>query len=48
MGIDGAASIALGVLGFALLSKRLEGSIVTLPIVFVAFGWLTVWSEGRT
>ncbi len=40
MGIGGAAVVALGVLLFALLSKRLEGSIVTLPIVFVAFGWL--------
>ncbi len=40
MGIGGAAVVALGVLLFALLSKRLEGSIVTLPIVFVALGWL--------
>jgi len=40
MGAGGAAIVALGVLVFALLSKRLEGSIVTLPIVFVAFGWL--------
>lgn len=40
MGIGGVAVVALGVLVFALLSKRLEGSIVTLPMVFVAFGWL--------
>ena len=40
MGTGGIAIIAAGVLLFALLSKRLEGSIVSLPIVFVAFGWL--------
>ena len=40
MGTGGVAIVALGVLLFALLSKRLEGSIVSLPIAFVAFGWL--------
>lgn len=38
--MGGIAVIAAGILVFALLSKRLEGSIVTLPIVFVAFGWV--------
>jgi len=40
MGIGSIAIVAVGVLLFALLSKRLEGSIVSLPIAFVAFGWL--------
>ena len=40
MGTGGIAIIAAGVLLFALLSKRLEGTIVSLPIAFVAFGWL--------
>ncbi len=40
MGTGGVAIVAFGVLLFALLSKRLEGSIVSLPIAFVAFGWL--------
>ena len=40
MGIGGIALIAAVVLGYALLSKKFEGSVITLPIVFVAFGWL--------
>ncbi|GJL54942.1 MAG: sodium:proton antiporter [Nitrospirales bacterium] len=34
------AIILLGIVGFAILSRRLEGSIVTLPMFFAAFGWL--------
>lgn len=32
--------IALGVLAFGLVSRRLEGTVVTLPLVFALFGWL--------
>lgn len=39
MGLEGIAIIATAALAFALLSKRFEGSVVTLPIFFVAFGW---------
>lgn len=38
--MSGIALIAVGALCFALLSKRLEGTVITLPMVFVAFGWL--------
>ncbi len=34
------AIILLGIVGFASLSHRLEGSILTLPMFFTAFGWL--------
>ena len=34
------AIILLGIVGFAILSRRLEDSIVTLPMFFAAFGWL--------
>jgi len=34
------AIILLGIIGFAILSRRLEDSIVTLPMFFAAFGWL--------
>lgn len=34
------AIILLGIIAFAALSRRLETSIITLPMVFVAFGWL--------
>jgi len=39
MGLEGLAIVAAAALAFALLSKRLEGSILTLPIFIVAFGW---------
>ncbi len=32
--------ILLGVITFAALSRRIETSIITLPMVFAAFGWL--------
>jgi NhaP-type Na+/H+ or K+/H+ antiporter len=32
--------VALGTLAFCFFSKRLEGSLITLPIIFTAFGWL--------
>jgi len=32
--------ILLGIAGFAILSRRLEDSILTLPMFFTAFGWL--------
>lgn len=32
--------ILLGIVGFASFSRRLEGSILTLPMFFTAFGWL--------
>ena len=32
--------ILLGVITFAALSRRIETSIITLPMVFTAFGWL--------
>jgi NhaP-type Na+/H+ or K+/H+ antiporter len=38
MGLEGLAIVAVAALAFALLSKRLEGSILTLPIFIVAFG----------
>lgn len=38
--MSGIVLIAVGALCYALLSKRLEGSIITLPMVFVAFGWV--------
>ncbi len=34
------AIILLGIVGFASLSRRIEDSILTLPIFFTAFGWL--------
>jgi NhaP-type Na+/H+ or K+/H+ antiporter len=34
------AIILLGIVGFAILSRRIEESIVTLPMFFAAFGWL--------
>jgi NhaP-type Na+/H+ or K+/H+ antiporter len=40
METGGIAIIAAGVLLYALVSKRLEGSVISLPIVFVVFGWL--------
>ncbi len=39
MGLEGIAIVAAAALAFALLSKRLEGSVLTLPIFIVAFGW---------
>jgi NhaP-type Na+/H+ or K+/H+ antiporter len=38
--MGGIALIAAGALFYAVVSKRLEGSIITLPIVFVGFGWV--------
>ncbi len=35
----GIAVIAIGGIAFALVSARLDGTIVTAPPVFVAFGW---------
>ena len=32
--------ILVGIVGFASFSRRLEGSILTLPMFFTAFGWL--------
>lgn len=34
------AIILLGIVGFASLSRRIEASILTLPMFFTAFGWL--------
>ena len=34
------AIILLGVLAYAAVSRRLETSLITLPMVFTAFGWL--------
>ena len=34
------AIILLGIVGFAVLSRWLENSIVTLPMFFAAFGWV--------
>ncbi|MDH3701722.1 MAG: cation:proton antiporter [Alphaproteobacteria bacterium] len=39
MGLEGLAIVAAAALAFALLSKRLEESVLTLPIFIVAFGW---------
>ena len=36
----GLAIIALGIIAYGLVSSRLEGSVVTVPMAFVAFGWL--------
>lgn len=38
--MSGIAVIAAGAFFYALVSKRLEGSVITLPIAFVAFGWI--------
>ena len=40
MDLAGIAVVAAGVIAFALVSRRLEGSIVTVPLAFVLFGWL--------
>ncbi|MDT0618610.1 sodium:proton antiporter [Salinisphaera sp. P385] len=40
LGFGDIALILLGVIAFAALSRRLETSMVTLPMVFAAFGWL--------
>jgi len=34
------AIILVGIIVFAALSRRLEASIFTLPLVFTVFGWL--------
>ena len=33
------AVVCLGVVAFALVSRRLEGTVVTAPLAFVVFGW---------
>ena len=40
MALSGLLVVAAGIVLFAKVSKRLERTIITLPIVFVAFGWL--------
>ena len=40
MAETGLAIIALGIIAYGLVSARLEGTIVTVPMAFVAFGWL--------
>ncbi len=40
MQLTGIAIIAAAVLAYALISRRLERTPVTLPIVFTGFGWL--------
>jgi NhaP-type Na+/H+ or K+/H+ antiporter len=40
MEFTGIAVIAIGLIAFGLISKRLEGTIITVPLVFVLFGWL--------
>jgi len=40
MALSGLLVVAAGIVLFAIVSKRLERTIITLPIVFVAFGWL--------
>ncbi len=40
MDLIGVIVIVTGVLVFGLFSKKLEGSPITLPIVFTGFGWL--------
>jgi NhaP-type Na+/H+ or K+/H+ antiporter len=39
MALSGLLVVAVGIVLFGVFSKRLEGTIITLPIVFVAFGW---------
>jgi NhaP-type Na+/H+ or K+/H+ antiporter len=40
MAATGLAIIALGIIAYGLVSSRLEGSLITVPMAFVAFGWL--------
>ena len=40
MAETGLAIIALGIIAYGLVSSRLEGSLITVPMAFVAFGWL--------
>lgn len=40
MELSGIAIVAAGVFAYALVSRRLSGTPITLPIVFAAFGWL--------
>ena len=40
MALSGLLVVVAGIVLFAIVSKRLERTIITLPIVFVAFGWL--------
>lgn len=40
MQITGIAIVALAILAFALVSKRLDGSWLTMPMAFVTVGWL--------
>jgi NhaP-type Na+/H+ or K+/H+ antiporter len=40
MAETGLAIIALGIIAYGLVSARLEGSLITVPMAFVAFGWL--------
>ncbi|MFK8015285.1 MAG: cation:proton antiporter [Gammaproteobacteria bacterium] len=39
MDLTTVATVALGLLLFALVSKRLDGSVLTPPLIFVAFGF---------